>query len=261
MNTEVLINSIIKTFLLPPGISFMLLFIGLIIISRFYLTGKIFIISSMALLVILSLPITAQLLTSILEDGDTLSLDELKKSKAKAIVVLGAGRYKNAIEYEKRTDSISTNALMRLNYAVYLHKKSKIPLLLAGGNPHGRMNSEAAIMNKSLSESFNLKAKWLDTRSVNTWYNAQYSSEILAKENIKNIILVTHATHMPRAILSFEHFGLNITAAPLGFKGINKKNYTINDFLPSADAMSRSSSAMNEFIGYAWYYLRYKSIN
>jgi len=261
MDSEILLGNIIQTALLPPGISITLLILGLIAINRFYAIGKTLIILSFTLLLALSLPITAQSLNSMLEQDNPLSLKELNKSKAKAIVVLGAGRYRDAIEYEKLTDSISSNALTRLSYGVYLHKKSKIPLLLTGGSPRGRILSEASIMQQALNDIFGLKAKWLDGSSSNTWNNAKYSAKILAKENIKNIILVTHADHIPRARMAFEHFGLTVTVAPLGFKAKNRKSsYTILDFLPTAHAMSASSSAMHEFIGYVWYMLRYKYI-
>ncbi len=263
MNTEVLLNSIIQTIFLPPGMCFTLIILGIITIKHFYTMGKSLIILGLSLLFILSLPLTAQMLNLLLEQEKPLTLKELKKSKAKAIVVLGAGRYKNALEYKNRIDSISKNALSRLNYAVYLYKHSKIPLLLSGGSPGGRVQPESAIMQTTLKESFNLKAKWLDSSSANTWYNAKFSAQILATENIKDIILVTHADHMPRARMAYEYFGLNVTAAPLGFKARNKEDddYTILDILPTAEAMSRSSSAIHEFIGYAWYTLRYKGLS
>lgn len=259
MSNDIFLSHIMQTLLLPPGISIALLILGLIAITRFYTTGKILIILSFALLILFSLPITANILNGLLEPDDILSLKELKQTNAKAIVVLGAGRYKNALEYEKLTDSISSSALTRLSYGVYLHKKSAIPLLLSGGSPRGRLLSEASIMQTALKNMFGLKAKWLDGNSSNTWNNAKFSAQILAKHKIKNIILVTHADHIPRARMAFEHFGLTVTIAPLGFKAKNKDNgYTLLDFLPSARAMNNSSAAMHEFIGYLWYIVRYK---
>lgn len=260
MDIEILINQIVQTLFLPPGISFAMMFLGLIVIRRFYATGKILLIVGFSLLIILSLPITAQGLNLILEQDDVLTIKELKKSKAAAIVVLGAGRYKNALEYPELQDSISNNALERLRYAVYLHRKSNLPLLVSGGNPGGDLQSEASIMQMALKDIFHLKAKWLDSSSSNTWNNAKFSAEILVQHGIKNIVLVTHADHMSRARMSFENFGLKITAAPLGFKARNRSSdsYTIRDFLPSAHAMSLCSSAMHEFVGYVWYLIRYK---
>jgi len=259
MDIEVLINNIIQTIFLPPGMSIVMMLAGLLIIQRFYATGKILLITGFILLIALSLPVTAQGLNALLETDKVLSTKDLRASKAKAIVVLGAGRYKNALEYPEKKDSISSNALERLRYGVYLHKKSGLPILVSGGSPHGRMQSEASIMQDALKNIFKLKAKWLDSRSSNTWNNAKFSAKILQQHNIKNIILVTHADHLPRARLAFEYFGLTITAAPLGFKAKNNSDipYTILDFLPSAHAMSSSSSALHEFIGYAWYVVRY----
>ncbi len=232
---------------------------GLLIIQRFYMTGKIFLISGFSLLIILSLPVTAQGLNALLETDSPLSSKDINSSNAKAIVVLGAGRYVNALEYPEKKDSISAGALERLRYGVYLHKKTGLPILVSGGSPHGRMQSEASIMQDALKNIFQLKAKWLDVNSSNTWNNARFSARILQPEDIKDIILVTNAYHIPRARLAFEHFGFNITAAPLGFSASNRGDipYTVLDFLPSAHAMSSSSSALHEFIGYTWYVIRY----
>ena len=262
MDIEILLNNILQTILLPPGLSIAMIIVGLVLISRYYATGKILLLLGFSLLIILSLPIAAQGLNQLLEQDKALTISELKNSKAKVIIVLGAGRYKNAIEYEDQTDSISANALARLSYAAYLHKKTKIPMLLSGGSPRGEMLSEATIMQTALNNKFQLKAKWLDKNSSNTWNNAKYSSEILKPLQIENIILVTHAVHLPRARMAFEHFGLKVTAAPLGFRARNKKedDYTILDVLPSAHAMSSSSAALHEFIGYIWYRVRYKGL-
>ena len=260
MDIEILLNKILQTLFLPPGLSFAMMIIGLFIIRFFYATGKILLILGFVSMIILSLPITAQGLNLTLEREEVLTLKQLKKSNAKAIVVLGAGRYKNSIEYSDKKDSISKNALERLRYAVFLHKKSGIPLLISGGSPSGEIITEASISQTTLKEIFHLKAKWLESKSINTWNNAKYSYEILDKHGIKNIILVSHADHLLRARMSFENFGFNVTAAPLGFKARNREGipYTIRDFLPSAKAMSLCSSAIHEYVGYLWYLLRYK---
>ena len=260
MDIEILLNKILQTLFLPPGLSFAMVLAGLFLIRYFYATGKVLLILGFSSMIVLSLPITAQGLNLTLEREDVLTIKQLKKSNAGAIVVLGAGRYKNSIEYPDKEDSISKNALERLRYAVFLHKKSGIPLLISGGSTNGEIISEASISQTTLKELFHLNAKWLESKSINTWNNAKNSYEILNKQGIKNIILVSHADHILRARMSFEHFGFKVTAAPLGFKARNRKDipYTIRDFLPSAHAMSLCSSAMHEYVGYLWYLLRYK---
>ncbi len=260
MDIEVLLNNIIQTALLPPGISIFMMLFGLIIIQRFYTSGKVLLIGGFSLLIILSLPVTAFGLNSILEQNKPLTLKELENSHAKAIVVLGAGRYVNALEYENEKDSASRYVLERLRYAAYLQKHSGLPILVSGGSPFGGMQSEAKIMQTVLQNTFNTKAKWLDTKSSNTWNNARYSAEILKQQGIKKIILVTHAGHMSRSLMSFKHFGLQPVAAPHGFKTSSRAEtgFIILDFLPSASAMNSASQAMHELIGYLWYTIRYK---
>lgn len=260
MDIEILLNNIIQTAFLPPGISIFMMLFGLLIIQRLYTTGKILLVTGFSLLIILSLPITALGLNSFLENDKALTLQEIKNSQAKAIVILGAGRYVNALEYEKEKDSASRYVLERLRYAVYLQKHSGLPILVSGGSPFGGMQSEAALMQTVLQNTFNTKAKWLDSKSSNTWNNARYSAEILKKQGIKKVLLVTHATHMARSLMSFKHFGLEPIAAPLGFKTSRaaESGFIVLDFLPSAGAMNSTSQAMHELIGYLWYTIRYK---
>jgi len=59
----------------------------------------------------------------------------------------------------------------------------------------------------------------LENDSENTAENAFYSAEILREKNIKTIILVTSAMHMPRSVALFEAQGLNVIPAPTGLFG------------------------------------------
>jgi uncharacterized SAM-binding protein YcdF (DUF218 family) len=49
-----------------------------------------------------------------------------------------------------------------------------------------------------------IDAKWLGEQSNTTQENALQSTQILKKEGIKTIYLVTHFWHMPRTKIQFE---------------------------------------------------------
>jgi len=66
--------------------------------------------------------------------------------------------------------------------------------------------------------------------------------------DVKSILLVTSAQHMPRAFDLFARTGLRIIPAPADFQVVNTP-FSINLLLPDAEALGNSSSAWKEFVG------------
>jgi uncharacterized SAM-binding protein YcdF (DUF218 family) len=124
-------------------------------------------------------------------------------SQSAAIVVLGGGRRKGAIESPQyQNQDLSAASLERLRMGVRLARTSRLPILLTGGAPDRTMDQdlpEAEVMAQILAQEFHVKAKWLETKSQTTQENAQFSVEILKREGIQTVYLVTHFWHMPRA--------------------------------------------------------------
>lgn len=171
-------------------------------------------------------------------------LQPLALQQAQAIVVLGAGTYPGAPEYGG-IDSISRNGLVRARYAAHLHRHSGLPIMATGGAPLGG-RSEAETMRDVLEGEFQVAVRWLEPNSRNTAENARNSSEILAKDGVSAIALVTDAIHMPRAKLWFEKNGVTVVPAPTGFV---TGSVGILSFLPSGGALERSSYAIKEWVG------------
>lgn len=171
---------------------------------------------------------------------------------AEAIVVLAAGHYVPAPEYENKSipDYV---ALARLRYTSHLHRKTNLPILVSGGNSdvNGAYDAEAESMALALREDFSVPVKWTETKSSTTAENAKFSANILKKENISTILLVTDAMHMSRSILSFEAMGFKVIPAPTIFFSTRKLEW--NSLLPSAESLRRSYYATYEWLGIAWY--------
>lgn len=70
----------------------------------------------------------------------------------------------------------------------------------------------------------------------------------------EKVVLVTSATHMPRAMATFEKAGLNVTAAPTDFKV--KRDEWLQ--WPSSTGLSRSEAAFHEYLGLLWMKLRHQ---
>ena len=115
----------------PPGVNLLIAVLGSVLWKWQRRIAILLLAGDALLLYLLSLPITAAALMSVLQPYPALDPKDLAGLQAQAIVVLGAGRYRNAPEYGE--DTVSSLELVRLRYAVHLYRLSKLPLVLAGG--------------------------------------------------------------------------------------------------------------------------------
>jgi uncharacterized SAM-binding protein YcdF (DUF218 family) len=210
--------------------------------------------ASLGIFVMLSLPLVACGLMDVIEQYPSLSHDQIASSKAQAIVILGGGAEK-AEEYGG--EMVTSYTLERIHYGAHLHRMTNLPILVTGGFPQAREQSEAAVMSRVLQEDFGIQPAWLEERSRNTAENAIFTRNILAMEKISDVILVTHAWHMARAVDVFENEGLHVTPAPTAFEGCKGVGLEFSDFLPDSRAFSNSTFALHEILGRLWYWLRY----
>ncbi len=247
------LTAVLKTLLLPPAINFVLIACGLIIQKRSAWLGRLCWVAGLSLLVVISLrPVSFPLIHS-LERYTPLPVP-LVTDNEQAIVVLGAGINSHAREFGRAIESDA--GLQRLQYAAFLHQQSSLPILLSGGIVNQNRISEAAVMATTLNNSFNVEPVWQEQLSRNTWENASYSAQLLKGQGITSVYLVTHAYHMPRAIMAYEAHGIELTPAPLGF-AMSPRYDDVRTYLPSMGAMLESHAALHEYLGLLWYLLRH----
>ena len=246
----------IDPLIMPPGSLFLLMLLGLWLLrTQYQRIGRWVFGAGLGLLILLTLPPVPSMLIAFLEDTPALSLTDLQGNKAQAIVVLGGGRYPNAPEYQGQ-DTVSKHTLRRIRYAAYLHKQTGLPVLVTGGSVYGERKSEAELMAQVLREEFNTPVQWVEGKSINTWENAVYSSEILHQAGMQHIYLVTHAIHMPRSVYSFAQQGLSVSPAPMAFHTSSGDTPFIISIMPSAGNLASTQMALHEIIGYLWYRLK-----
>lgn len=245
----------LRDLILPPANLFILLAGGLLLWHHRPRLGRVLAGSAIAALYLLCSGFGASALVTPLENL-TRPLQETAVTGAQAIVVLAAGRIDDAPEYggNEQPDYI---ALARLRYAARLYRETGLPILASGGNgtASGRYKPKALAMERALREEFAVPVRWMETASENTAQNAAYSARILQKENIRRILLVTDAMHMPRSVVEFERNGMDVVAAPTVFFGGG--TMSLMTLLPSAEHLRRSYYALYEWIGLAWYAARH----
>jgi uncharacterized SAM-binding protein YcdF (DUF218 family) len=254
---EVAITRSVEALLLPPG-GFLLLFaVSLLLWWKRRAAAWFLLWISLIGLYGLSLPITAQSLMRYLETSPSLDANTLQAGRAQAIVILAAGRYAGAPEYQG--DTVSSFALERLRYGARLHRLTGLPVIVSGGDPFETGHTpEAMQMQQALVEDFKVNPVWVEGQSRTTGENVRYTKILLDQHNISEIYLVTHAWHMPRALQSFARVGVKAIPAPMGFYSQAASEIpALLRWLPSANALNISTLALHEMMGMVWYRVRY----
>ncbi|MEN9727468.1 MAG: hypothetical protein RL434_1834 [Pseudomonadota bacterium] len=215
--------------------------------------GRILFGAGLASLALLATPIVATLLALPLENIPPFELQG-SPPKAEALVVLGGGIYAAAPEFGG-ADTVHPRTLERLRYAALLKQRVPLPLVVAGGAFNEDEPAEATLMARALADSLGVVPEFLETRSRNTAENARNTRKLI---DARHILLVTHALHMRRAARAFAAAGFEVTPAPMGYRAVfDPEDLSLFDFLPSADALALSRNALHEYLGLAWYRLRY----
>ncbi len=244
---------VLKTLLLPPGLFWLVLLAGLWLQRRRRKVGTALILGLLVAGWLLSLPGLMRPLAATLETWPPLDPRQLP-ADAGAIVVLAGGLRRSSTGYD-----LKTTTLERLRHGARLHRESGLPLLLTGGKVFGgEAPTEAGLMQRVLEEEFHLRARWLEQESRNTAENARFSAAILHREGIGKVVLVTHALHMPRALEQFRRAGLQVVPAPVAFVSTAPAAPSLFDWLPSLHALNLFSAVLHEYLGLAWYRLRYR---
>ena len=236
--------------LLPPLNLILLAALGLLLLLLRRKTGVVLVAASIAGLALLSMPVVATTLAGLLEQRPAQGGEN--PGDAQAIVILGSGSYAAAPEYGG--DTVSAATLERLRWGARMHRTTGLPILVSGGSPYATRTSEAAQMKAALEQDFHVEVKWAEGKSFDTLENARYARQQLAAAGIDRIALVTHALHMRRARLVFEHEGFRVIESPTGFSTLRPPG--ILNFVPSSQGLEMSRTFLYEVLGLGWYHVR-----
>ena len=169
---------------------------------------------------------------------------------AQAIVLLG-GAVRGDTHWSSMGD---LNAQAdRLVHAVSLYRARKAPMILVSGGAQPGNRAEAEIM-KQILEVMGVPARVImrERESRDTHDNAVYSAILLKGKGVKKILLVTSAFHMARAVPLFERQGFEVIPAPTDYQRLVGQP-TVSHWLPTAEALARTTIALHEHVGF-WVY-------
>jgi len=246
------VEKIIASFIMPPG-----LFVILILILSIYLLKKsksalikITAIVSLLLIFFLSTAFGVKVLLHPLENyAEEISVNALEKHP---IVVLGGGlNY-----YSKSEAKPSLHSMQRLIKGYQLHRKLKTNLIYSGGIAIGQEKISEADAAEEFLSSLGMDKKFYisESQAQTTFENAAYLKKWIEENEIEKVYLVTSAYHILRSAAVFKAQNIDFLAVHSGF--IYDHQFSWLDYLPNRGALTANLSALHEWIGLAWYYIR-----
>jgi uncharacterized SAM-binding protein YcdF (DUF218 family) len=87
-------------------------------------------------------------------------------------------------------------------------------------------------------------------QSRTTHEDALYTAALFESAGLeKDILLVTSATHMPRAAALFRKAGFEVHPAPTDYQADESASFKVIRLFPNGAAMFKTYAALNEYVG------------
>lgn len=257
-----LLKKIVAPFLYPLPLCLWILLLGLVILwgTRRQRLGKAVVTLGTVLLFLLSSYFFTSRLTQPLEQQypPLLQTQALSREGSGSdasptwIVVLGGGAVSDPSL--PANSQLSRGSLSRLVEGVRLYKAFPgSRLLLSGGAvfdtvPEAKIMGQVAGLLGVNSDDIVLEQNSRDT--------ADQAEMIAAMVGRKTVILVTSAAHLPRAMRLFESQGLHPIPAPTAYESLQPAQFCPAMFFPNPASLTRAESAIHEYLGLTWIWLR-----
>jgi len=100
----------------------------------------------------------------------------------------------------------------RVERAIQLYREGAAPLLVLSGGGTGPVPEAEYMREKALGGGVPEAALLIEPLSHNTFENARETARLLRFSGLRSVLLVSHRTHLPRAILLFRLAGLKVVA-------------------------------------------------
>lgn len=247
--------SSLSTALLIPPINLVPIGLAGLVLARFRpRLGRALALGALLGLLGLAMPVTGQAMMYLLMEGIPATVPERAGEQPAAIVVLSGDGASGAEGGLLRPYGVGPLTLQRLHAGAQLARRLRLPVLLTGGALNDRAPPIALDMARVLREDFGIADSWVETRSADTWENAEFSARILKERGVRRVFLVTSGWHLRRALIAFSHVGLDVV--PVADRMEAAPELGLDAFVPRVSAWLTSYYAIHEWIGCAYYLLR-----
>lgn len=259
-----LLSKLLPQLIYPLGASLVLLLAGLLGRRRRWGTGLSA--AGLALLWLASMPLLSRQLVRGLEDR-ALRLTPEPLPSADAVLVLGGGLIP-PLPPRRRVEV--SDAGDRLFTGVDLFRQGKAPWLVVSGGRVSFANDDPtppeARYAATLATSLGVPPERIVRSEAprTTAEEARAMAAIARERGWRSVLLVTSATHLPRATATFRRLsGLRIIPVACDFQlpkrelsGRPTPGSLVMDLLPSAGALASTTVSLKELVGLAAYRLR-----
>jgi uncharacterized SAM-binding protein YcdF (DUF218 family) len=247
-------------FLYPLGIASLLLILTLIMMWRKSRWSAVPVALTLAIVLLSS---NAWTTNQIIKSLEWQNIPAGDLPKAEAIVLLGGATRSRSyprpgVDLSERGD--------RIIYAAQLYKQGKAPLIIASGGRIDWRNDgdpESSDMAKVLTQDLGVSATAIieEPDSLNTYENAVNVRKIMADRQIKKVLLVTSAFHMPRSLRIFRKLKMDVIPAPSDYLAsqltLDEPSRTweaaVLSAIPDSERLEHFTTALKEYIG-TWIY-------
>lgn len=249
-----LMKKIVSRFLFPLPLSLELLFIGLFLLwfTRRQRTGKALVTCGAMLLLGFSNIFTSNALIRPLEQRypPLLAVGRAGAKVPNVTFIAVLGGWADDDPNVPITSHLSPELMVRLIEGVHLHRQiTGSKLILSGGNDSaGGMAKMAEALGVSAEDILPLD------QPRDTEEESQQMAPIVGS---RQFVLVTSASHMPRAMGLFKKRGLQPIAAPTDYLA-PRHRWESDDLFPDGFNLFKSQVAVYEYLGLAWETLRGK---
>jgi uncharacterized SAM-binding protein YcdF (DUF218 family) len=170
------------------------------------------------------------------------------------VVVLGGGHGDN--RSLAPIHQLSAPSLVRLAEGIRLQRLLPESKLVLSGGSNGAENSEAQVLAAAgTSLGAPTDRMVLESQSCDTIDEVRALRAVVGEERF---VLVTSATHMPRAMAMFKQAGMNPIPAPTEYLVSDEARgmYAVLGLIPHAGAGLMIERALHEYLGLFWAKLR-----
>jgi uncharacterized SAM-binding protein YcdF (DUF218 family) len=249
-------KSLIGSALNPICVSILLSLIGatLWIVRPTRRIGLIFVLTGSLVLLVMSLPLTADLMVRSLEHkaGPYADSEQLSRNGIKFIVVLGGDLRGGELS---PADRVAYSSLVRVMEGIRLWKGVPDSKLVLSGGTYSQRKISTGLGMALLARELGVpeKAIVLEGRSWDTGDEARLLKPILGTNRFA---LVTSAYHMRRSVLNFKRMGLDPVPAPADFITKGGLHLGVGTLLPTPIALDLSQRAIHEYLGTLWLWIK-----
>ena len=172
------------------------------------------------------------------------------------VMVLGSGHIINPDI--PITSELSRTALMRMAEGIRIHRLWPTSKLIFSGYDGGTSISQARITAQvAIALGVSKSDIILLETPKDTEQEAQQAAKLL-KGDSQGLVLVTSASHMPRAMTYFHNVGLNPIPAPTNFMAVSGISEPWQKYTPKAQYLEETQLFWHEQLGTWWQQLKDK---